>query len=411
MVAEFRFHGTDDVALLGIEDGILKGLRHHALAEERKVAALRGAARILRFLFGDCGKLRGIRLHFSENPLGLLQSGSLVVAELNEDVACAALLRDRPAVLVLLVISLDVLGIGFLILEILGRKDDVFGLDVLGREEFGKMSGVVSLHLIVRNVHGIQEISSVDRERAHLTFIRENLVHLLNERLRHRIGIGDAGDQHFLFKIALDLSNKLLVALALGAQELLIELGGEFSILLERIGILDESHRFSFAHHHVILRYRLRDGGVIHQHAQDVFTSLFVVKDVCTEAFAHLLTQTLKLLALRQVELFGSDLRLAHLDDGVVALAHAVVGVNAGNHKARDDQHHGNEHQPALVLAECLKHRGSFINSIFLSSSGAAMRSNRVDKVIDKKKGEPHGSPFLKNLWRSGRDSNPRPSA
>ena len=189
-------------------------------------------------------------------------------------------------------------------------------------------------------------------------------MHLLNQGLGHRIGIGDAGDQHFLFKVALNLSNKLLVALALGAQELLVELGGELAVLLERIGILDERHRFSFAHHHVILRHRLRDGGIIHQHAQDVFASLFVVEDVGAEAFAHLLTQTLKLLALGHVELFGSDLRLAHLDDGVVALAHTVVGVNAGNHKARDDQHHGDEHQPALVLAECLKHRGSFINSI-----------------------------------------------
>ena len=149
VVAEFRFHGTDDVALLGIEDGVFKGLRHHALAEERKVAALRGAARILRFLFSDSGELRGISLHFSKNPFGLLESRSLVVAELNENVACAALLRNGPAVLVLFVIGLDVVGIGLLILEVLGREDDVFGLDVLGREEFGQMSGVVSLHLII----------------------------------------------------------------------------------------------------------------------------------------------------------------------------------------------------------------------------------------------------------------------
>ena len=179
---------------------------------------------------------------------------------------------------------------------------------------------------------------------------------MLDNGGRHGIGGGHAGEQRLLGEIAADLGHELLVALALALQEAFVECGRELAVLLERIGVLDERDGFLLAHADVLLGNHLADGGLVHQIAHEGFACLGRVKHAGAELLAHLLAKTLKLLALGLVEKFRRNGAVAHLGDGIVGLGHAVVAVDARHDEARNNQHHGDEHQPALVIAKCLKH-------------------------------------------------------
>ena len=90
--AEVALDGADDVTLLGGEDGVLKGLDHHAAAEEGEIAALNGGARVDGIFLGQFGEGGRIGLGLAEDFFGLLLGSGLVVAEADQDVAGTTLL-------------------------------------------------------------------------------------------------------------------------------------------------------------------------------------------------------------------------------------------------------------------------------------------------------------------------------
>ena len=355
--AEVALDGADDVTLLGGEDGVLKGLDHHAAAEEGEIAALNGGARVDGIFLGQFGEGGRIGLGLGEDFFGLLLGSGLVVAEADQDVAGTTLLSRGVALLVLFVIAANVLFIGLDGgLEAFGREDDVLGRDVLVGHELGLMAVVVGLDLIGRRLHVAHVLVDVEDERLDFTLFGDDLVQMLNDGGRHGIGGGHAREKSLLGEVAADFSHKLLVALALALEEALVERGRKLTVLLERIGVLDERNGFLLAHADMLSGNRLGDGGLVHQIAHEGFAGLRRVEHACTELVAHLLAKALELLALSLVEEFRRNGAVADLGDGVVSLGHAVVAVDARHDEARNNQHHGDEHQPALVIAKCLKH-------------------------------------------------------
>lgn len=103
MPAEFRFNRADNIALLGVKYRIFKSLRHDAAAEEGQITALFCAARVNGIGLGEFSKLRRISLHFIGKFFSLLAGSFLVIAELDQNMTCAALFRNGPALLILFV--------------------------------------------------------------------------------------------------------------------------------------------------------------------------------------------------------------------------------------------------------------------------------------------------------------------
>ena len=57
----------------------------------------------------------------------------------------------------------------------------------------------------------------------------------------------------------------------------------------------------------------------------------------------------------KNLDLIAAGVSVVNLGDGAVVADHSVVGIDTCDHKAGNHEHHGNEHQPALVIAEQLK--------------------------------------------------------
>ena len=402
MPAEFRFNRADNIALLGVKHRIFKSLRHDAAAEEGQITALFCAARVNGIGLGQFSKLRRISLHFIGKFFSLLAGSFLVIAELDQNMTCAALFRNGPALLILFVKGLEVVQTGLLIAESVRRKDNVLRLDVLGRKKILQVSVVVGFNLFVRNGNLVQVVIRRQNQRANAALFGEDLVELLRKRLGDRIGRTHAGNHRFLSEIVANLHHELLVALALRTQELFITLGRELSVNLKRVSVLNERHSLCFTDGNVVLGHHLIDRSLIHQHAKQVFTSLRRIEQAGVKALTHLLTQAFKLLALGQIKIFRRNRHLAHFDDRVVTLSHAVVRINAGNHKARNNEHHCDDHQPTLVFAECLQHKGSLSKGRFCASLKKAKKRRACQlemffcRDADNKKGETSRLAFFK---------------
>ena len=362
VVSEFGLDRTDDVALLGGEDSVFKGLHHDAAAEVGEVAPVVGGTRVDGVGLGEFAELRRIGLGFGEKRFSLLEGRGLVVAELKQNVARTAFFRNRPAVLVLFVEDLDFLFVGLdVLLEVFGRENDVLDLEVFGRVEVVFVRLVVGGDLFVGGLRFVVVVAHVEDHRADLTFFGEDVVQILSEGLGSGMRRGNARDERVLGEVLTEFVDELLVALALAAQEVFIEFRRELAVFLERVGVLHEGDRFGFRNRHPFLCNRLRHGRVVHHGLQNGGAGFGVVEHVRTEGFAQLLLQILQLLTLRHVELLGQDGNLSHAGDRVVVGRHAAVTVDAGDDKTRNNEHHGDEHQPALVRTECLKHETSLL--------------------------------------------------
>ncbi|EJX05968.1 hypothetical protein EVA_05924 [gut metagenome] len=196
MPAEITFHRSDNIAGLGFKDSLFKGRYHHAASEETEVAAVSRRAGIHRVFLSFLRKRRRIGLDAGQYFFGFRLGGVLVVTEGNQNMTCTALFRDRPALLILFIISLNFFLIDrHLTLEIVRGQRDIFDIHVFGRLEFILMGIIISLDFFRLDRHLVEELIHIDNLRADMTFFGQNLIEMTNHVVRHRIRAGNSSNE------------------------------------------------------------------------------------------------------------------------------------------------------------------------------------------------------------------------
>ena len=132
-------------------------------------------------------------------------------------------------------------------------------------------------------------------------------------------------------------------------------LGVEFAVGEKAREGLDHFDGDLFAHMNVFKRRLTDETAFVHDRFEQRDLGLLAVEHIGAEFFTETHAQVFQTLALGFVKLLRKDRNVVNLGDGAVVADHSVVGIDTCDHKAGNHEHHGNEHQPALVIAEQLK--------------------------------------------------------
>ena len=355
VVAEIGFHGADDRIFFSAEHGVFKRFDHHALAEPTEVAPFARGQRIGGIFLCQFGKFRGIGLDLGEHLLGFLLRLVLTVLQVDQDVRRTAFFGSVEAVAVLFIERTDVLFARFHVLKEFRREKRVLHVYFIGERKFRLMRLPISFGFFVRHAEAFLIVRRLDDRRLNRALFREKFRRALQNALRHPGRTGESARQKLTRDVLTHAFHKVLVAVT-GAREIVrIEFGRELAVILERRIGLDDFDRRLFGNDYVFLRDFARKRPFVDEAHQHRVARLGAFQHRALKIVAEALAKVVKLTTLHFVELLGRHGRIVDLGDGAVVAHHAVVGIDTGDHKARDDENHRDEHQPALMVAEKLK--------------------------------------------------------
>ena len=120
--------------------------------------------------------------------------------------------------------------------------------------------------------------------------------------------------------------------------------------------LLHKINRIGFTDIHVFGRDFQSNGAVADQGSQNGCTGFVGVKHIGLEALTHLAAEIIQILALGVIKIHQRDGSVAYGCQIIFRIGHAVIAVNTGDHKRRNNENHGDKHHPALMRAKSLKH-------------------------------------------------------
>ena len=352
---EFGFHRTDNVAFLGVKDRVFKRRHHHALREPAQIAAFLGAARISRFLLGHFGKCLGIGLDLLEDFFGLGLSLVLALTEVNQDVGGSPFFRSLEAALVLFVEGLDVFFAGFNVLKEIRREHNVLDIDGVGTFKLLLVVRPVLLGVLVGDLHLDHVFADAQVVHGGFTLFREKVEDAARGGIGNQRRTGDAFGEQIAADFTADHVHEVFIAHAGSSQIVGVLLGVELAVGEKAREGLNHFDGDLFAHMNVFKRRLTDETAFVHDRFEQRDLGLLAVEHIGTEFFTETHTQVFQTLALGFVKLLRKDRNVVDLGDGAVVADHSVIGIDTCDHKAGNHEHHGDEHQPALVIAEQLK--------------------------------------------------------
>src|SRR5450830_676008 len=363
VVAIVRSNDIADLTLLELGDCVLQWFRQTIVTDHTQVTALFSRSWILRFGFGDSGKLGWRLAHFSQDGIslglgGCLVGGAGVFLHGDQDVAGTTLFRAGISLLVFCVVTGHV-GVADvdLVADRSAVKHGVFDLRV--RRDFKLFSVLVveSLDHLVRDLDLRHVLGDRQQQLLHFTLFRGDVRQALADGVRHEGAALYGASQLLKGQVAAAARIVHLRRHALGSQHGLVAFQVEFTVR--------QSQAWNFQH--FILQHGIADdqvaaanfgshGTFSDQIVEDALARFRRIKHFLVKLLAHHLAVAVDLLALRFFILLLRDDLIADLGDGVRAVAEALVATDTDQCKGRDDDQHQEKLHQASMGTNKFKH-------------------------------------------------------
>ena len=215
---------------------------------------------------------------------------------------------------------------------------------------------VVLLHVRIGHVRLRCILRFVEGARTNVALHRQSVMQGLHDifwndgRSQHTVG------ERLTGQVTTNLHHKLLVRGSAATQELFIASGHKFAIFLEGGRRFNHSHSISFTDVDVVLLHSLFDSHLIGELINDGLTTFFVIEHRGFEAIPQRIAEFFELLTLLLVKHLWRNRYFTDFGNGVVSLSHTVIAIDPRYDETRNNQHHGDKHQPALMCSKCVKH-------------------------------------------------------